>query len=470
MNLDVQQLIAAMPADEDRDLTTEEALRQLLAGMSAKPVPVSRLARLWTVSSMQAKVAMAYFAYWLRSGFAGRDEKERLLNETHLKAALKVVGSMSYLRGVLMKAGQYLASYPNIIPEQFVEALSSMCFEAPPMHFALLREHVRNELGGNPDELFAEFEHKAFAAASLGQVHRAKLKTGQDVAVKIQYPNIARTIQADYRNIMAIITPMRLSKDWDNIRAQWEEIRWMVEAETDYCREASFLKRAAAVFRPEDGILVPKVYDDFCSPRVLTMDYVDGVHLNDFLAGDPTQGQRDRAGYLVMLASWRIAHTAKFWYSDSNQGNYIFMPDGRLGLIDFGCVREFNDDEWDFYKRMGRGQLSKGEDYTWALKRSAALDPDEEADPDHLRFLDEFADWWGAYVLREGPFDFGDEAFIQRGIELFSQIPKKRYFRCLPMTIWISRHLLGIRGLLYKLGAHVDVHSMMRQESKGIFV
>ncbi len=115
-----------------------------------------------------------------------------------------------------MKVGQTLVNFDDLLPDELVKTLEQLHFEAPPMHYALVREHLHNELGGDPETIFAEFETTAFAAASLGQVHRARLKTGEPVAVKVQYPGIARTIRSDFRNLIAVLTPMRLSKDWQN--------------------------------------------------------------------------------------------------------------------------------------------------------------------------------------------------------------------------------------------------------------
>ena len=470
MSLNTNELVAALPVelDEPRE-SDQQSLEKLLGSLSQMPVPVSRLTRFWVLGSMQAKIAVAYLAYWVRSGYSTRDKKERLLNETHLKAALRLLGGMSYLRGAIMKIGQTLAAYPNILPDQFVEALSKLHFEAPPMHYALLREHVRNELGADPEELFAEFETKAFAAASLGQVHRARLKTGELVAVKIQYPNIARTIRADFRNMMAVFAPMRLTKDWDNLREQWDDIREMLEWETDYKREASFLKRARAVFTEDEGIVIPAVHEDYSSERVLTMEYIDGVHLDDYLATRPSQEARDRYGHRLMLASFRIAHAARLWYADSNPGNYLFLEDGRLGILDFGCCREFSDAEWDFYKQVGRASQEGGEAYRKAMIRAADLDPSVPQDKEHLDFLVELGHWYDAYLHHDGPFDFGNKAFLQRGIDLLAKAARKRYTRSLPVNTWISRQLMGLRAMAYRLGARVDMKKLNEQESKGVF-
>jgi hypothetical protein len=138
MTLNVEQLVAALPEEIDRELARPptQALSELLSAMSAQAVPVGAIHRLWSMGTLQAKVALAYLSYWLRSSFAAAGERERLLNETHWRAALKTVAGMSYLRGIAMKAGQTLANYPNLMPEQFVEALSRLNFEAPPMHYS----------------------------------------------------------------------------------------------------------------------------------------------------------------------------------------------------------------------------------------------------------------------------------------------------------------------------------------------
>src|SRR5262245_10364571 len=212
------ELIEALPReveDPDARVPAREELAQLLAQAGTKPIPTGRLTRMWSLGTLQAKIAAAYLAWWLRSGFQDAERKRRGLDEVHVAAAIQVLARMTYLRGAVMKLGQVLAHWPDVLPGTFADVLGRLHSEAPPMHFALLREHVRRELGADPSEVFDDFEPRAFAAASLGQVHRARLK-GKDtrVAVKIQYPDIARTIQDDLRNLRAAGFGMRLSGDW----------------------------------------------------------------------------------------------------------------------------------------------------------------------------------------------------------------------------------------------------------------
>src|SRR5207302_6352983 len=231
------------------------------------------------------KIGAAYLFHWLRGWFRNAADNQRLLAEAHWRTAVRLLDSMTYLRGAVMKVGQTLANFPDIAPREFVQTLERLHFDAPPMHWSLLREMVHNELGDDPENVFAAFEKRAFAAASLGQVHRARLKDGQEVAVKIQYPGIARTIRQDFRNLLLFMLPARLSADWENTREQFDDLRTRLERETDYEREAASLQKVRSLFRDDEGIVIPRVFPQHSTGRVLTMERLEGVHLDQFLAG-----------------------------------------------------------------------------------------------------------------------------------------------------------------------------------------
>src|SRR5690349_19206267 len=204
----VAELVAALPEmPEAIDEASAGKLPELLDAWSQRPVPVGRFRRLGMLGTLQAKIAAAYLFYWLRGWFKNADENKRLLAETHWRTAVRLLDSMSYMRGAAMKVGQTLASFPNVAPSQVADTLAQLHFEAPAMHWSLLKEMVTNELGDDPENLFASFDKRAFAAASLGQVHAAKLKSGEEVAVKIQYPGIARTIREDMSNLLLFMLP-----------------------------------------------------------------------------------------------------------------------------------------------------------------------------------------------------------------------------------------------------------------------
>lgn len=462
---EIGELLAALPAELDEEASPQDSLHELLSRLSRRPIPVGRLTRLWALGTLQAKIALAYLAWWVRTGYQGADERARKLNEAHLKAAIKLLGTMSYLRGSVMKIGQLLANYPDLLPEQFVDMLGMLYFEAPPMHFSLLREHVRNELGADPEEIFNDFETEAFAAASLGQVHRARLKTGRPVAVKIQYPNIGRTIRDDFGNFSALVTPMRLSGDWDNLKEQWEDIRGMLELETDYENEAECLRIARLALCKEDEFVVPRVYPEYSSKRVLTMDYVPGRHVGAFMKSNPSQELRDRHGRQILLAAARLYYHHKLIYTDPQPGNYLFMNDGRIGLIDFGSCHEFTDDEWDYASQVELASKQDRDALRPALLRAADMTDAERVEEERLDLMEKWCEWVWEPLKHQGPFDFGDPDHLRRGMNVYGDLVKKRYYRSKPVNTWLARSFVGVRAMLYRLKARVDMKAVLDSET-----
>ena len=448
MSPKVAELVAALPdLEDDEESARQDPLREALADLTRRPGPEGRLRRLWAFGGLQAQVTLAYLAYWVRSWFLDADRREQELAEAHLRAAIKMLRTMGYLRGAAMKLGQTLANFPDIVPDQIVETLERLHFEAPPMHFSLLREHVRNELGRDPEEAFATFDPRAFAAASLGQVHRAALKSGQDVAVKIQYPAIGRSIRSDFRNLSAFLLPLRLGRGWEPVKAQLEEIRRVIEQETDYQQEAEWQRRARSLFHEDDPILVPRVYDELSTRRVLTMEYLDGVHIHAFLAGNPSQELRDHFGGLIVQAGCRLHYAGRLLYADPHPGNYLFRADGRLGLLDFGCVRPYTDREWECNRLADLAIRGGDDDVVRALRASLGLAEGEEIDPEILARNVEFGRWiWRPY-WHDGPFDFGDPGYLREGVDRFAALGRARITApWLPMNAFIARWYFGMVG------------------------
>jgi aarF domain-containing kinase len=466
MDLKINDLITSLPLDEEMEETPREALQELIQKLSKKSVPVGALNRLWILGTLQAKIAAAYMVHWVRSCYTGADKKEQSLKETHLKAALKLLGGMSYMRGAIMKVGQIMANYPDVVPEQFADLLGRLHFEAPPMHYSMLREFVRRELGSDPQEIFDDFETEAFAAASLGQVHRARLKgSGQPVAVKIQYPNIARTIHDDYRNMKTVIFPMRFHPDWDNLKNQFEDVRDMLDMEADYEREADHMEVAIKAFTEKDRVVVPRVYREHSSKRVLTMDYLEGIHLPEYLATGPSQEDRDRFGTLVLDASFRLYYGANLLHADPHPGNYFFMPDGRLGLLDFGCCLQYTQEDLDYLEEAEKCIDGPADAFERMIARAAALDPDKPVEEKRLEITTRWCDWVWKPMRQEGPFDFGDQRFIQEGIDLYAELLKKRIVRSIPLNTWLTKCFFGIRALLSRLKANVDMNAIWKRET-----
>ena len=467
MPTSIAELIAALP-EETAEPILPGAAESLVPGerISFKPIPVGRFRRFTALSTLQAKIAAAYLFHWLRGWFTSADEQQRLLAETHWRTALRLLDSMTYLRGAAMKVGQTLANFPDIAPREIVETLERLHYDVPPMHWSLLREMVRNELGDDPESIFAEFDKRAFAAASLGQVHRARLKTGEEVAIKIQYPGIARTIREDFRNLQPFLLPARLTKDWENTKDQFEDLRMRLEQETDYELEASNLEKARPLFREDDGIIVPRVYTPFSTPRVLTMERLGGLHIDSFLARDPAQEERNDFARKLWRAWYRLMYAGRMYYADFHPGNFLFLDDGRLGVIDFGYVTQITDDIWDLFRMMDRALTTGRQDDRIDAIKEWMWATDESSSDERVRLGDAFADWCWRPRYCGGEFDFADEANFRRGVDLFAEMVRKRYSRARPITPTISRQLFGIWSLMYRLKAKVDVRAIAEEEVK----
>lgn len=467
MTTTVAELLKALPVDDAGQPISggEEAISPSADTLSKVPVPTGALRRLSLLGSLQAKLALAYGFHWIRGFFQNADAREQDAAETHFRAAVKLLDSMGYLRGAVMKVGQTLAQFPDIVPDQLVETLESLHFEAPPMHFSLLREMVVNELGDEPENLFAEFDEVAFAAASLGQVHRARLKTGEEVAVKIQYPGIGRTIRTDFRNLAPLLLPSRLTRDWENLKQQFEFLRRGIEQESDYQQEARNLERARRVFFEEDDIVVPRVFSDLSTSRVLTMERLAGVHLEDFLAASPEQERRNEFARKLVRAGCRIMYRARMLNVDHHPGNFLFLPDGRLGLIDFGCVLTYDSDAaWESLGTINRAIVTgRDEDVRRAMQDWGKLSDGPE-DAEQLQAYVDFGKWeWRPYYT-PGPFDFGSIEYVQEGVDRFTRIARRRYSRGHESNLLQLRWCIGHTMMLYRLGANIDATPIAEEE------
>ncbi len=461
----LDKVIQAIPEDIAESVESNDPLEQLISQINTRNVPVNSLTRLWALGSMQAKVAVGYLAYAMRSSFSNKTEQQRLLNETHLKAALKLLGTMGYLKGAVMKVGQLLANMPNVVPEEVAETLERLQFEAPPMHYSLIREVFLDEFCKDPTEIFASFDKKAFAAASLGQVHRATLKSGEEVAVKIQYPNMSATIRSDLANLRKILLPMKLKKEGRYIFDHLNDVETVLIGETDYENEALVMKKAGEYFRPEDEIVVPKVWDKYSTDRVLTTDFLGGKHAAEFLKTNPGQSMRDHFGSLISKAILRIWSQGKTIYADPNPGNFLFLDDGRLGLIDFGCCRTLTPEEWKLQVEAENSWI-RGDEATMlkVIAKACLFEDHTKMEPERLELLMDLSLWQAEPAEKSGKFAFGDREFYQRGIDLYVEATKKGYFRGNSLYIWWTRLIVGHRTLLYKLNSNVDYHLIYMEE------
>lgn len=459
-------VLAELPDELQSDAPREAGIAEIIASAGRAAPPIGRFSRFWTLGTMQGKIAAAYAFWWMRGMWQDADERQRHLNEAHLRNAVRLLGTMSTLRGAVMKVGQILAHWPGVAPEEFASVLGRLHFEAPPMHPALVREQIRAELGADPEQLFAEFDAEHAAAASLGQVHRAKLKGSlREVAVKVQYPGIARTIRDDIANLRLMLMPMRYGADGVNLTEQLDDIERMLAMETDYRAEAENLRAARATLAGLEDVVVPSPHADLSTQRILTMDWLDGVHLPALRAANPTQEERNRWGCLIARAGFRLGYRGRMLPADLHPGNFLFCRDGRLGYIDFGCVRHYSDDEYDYMAQAERASSSSRESIAQVVARAGDLTPRQQADPQRMALLTAWFDWVCEPTLTDEPYDFGNSDYISRGMEILRQLMRHRYARTLPVNNWVAKSFVGLRAMLAGLGAVVPLGKIMREES-----
>jgi aarF domain-containing kinase len=460
----VAQLIDALPLDHDEPAHPGAPAPVTTPG-SMRPVPVGRLRRIGILGSLQAKIAAAHLFYWVRGLTVSADEKERLLSERRLRDAARLLDSMNYLRGAAVKLGQTLATIPHVVPDQVAAMLDQLHFNALPMHYSLVREMVYNELGDDPENLFASFEPRAFAAASIGQVHCARLTTGDPVVLKIQYPGIGRAIAADFRNLYLLLFAARFRTGWETMRLQLDDIRTRLERETDYAQEARTQQTVRALFRDDEGIVVPRIHPQWSTTRVLTMDRLDGLHLPDFLATAPSQDLRNAFAAKILRAHYRMYYTARLAYVDFNPGNFLFMPGGRLGLLDFGCMVESDP---DLMRKSNRAATSGNRNDRLELVKTWVTPVDGADDQERIDVMEKYIDWAWRPRYCGGPYDYGDEAEFRRGVDLWNQVRRTRGGTNRASTPMLVRQHWTLRVLLKRLAANLDVAPIADDEARKV--
>jgi predicted unusual protein kinase regulating ubiquinone biosynthesis (AarF/ABC1/UbiB family) len=400
----------------------------------------------------------SYLGYQVQNLFLGEEAKAANQKKFRQKASRRVKEELGSLKGPVMKLGQILGMQRQILPEEVLEQLAALQMQAPAMHPTLTRAQFRGSYGKYPEEVFREFEQEPFAAASLGQVHRAVTKSGQPVAVKIQYPGIRAAIENDLNLLRSATFAGRLTGHTPP--AVIEEIRRGFLEETDYIQEgkhAEFFREALADF---PYVSVPQVYWNLTTEKILTMSYLEGRTVGDFLKHDPGQRVRDEIGrHLVELYHFQI-QCLHVLHADHQPGNYLFMPDGRIGLIDFGCVKrlkiDFADLSWCCVHRAWR----QGEEQARHVLRLiwGPKVPIERA-KHMLTTLENLVD-----ILFPEPqrakleVDFGEPHLLDTMVKTYGKALRHKLTN--PEFAFVSRTELGLVSLLHALRSRVNTREI----------
>ncbi len=274
-------------------------------------------------------------------GVAARLAGERVLGIPIDRAghAADLRRALGGLKGPLMKVAQLLSTIPEALPREYVAELAQLQANAPAMGWPFVKRRMASELGRDWQQRFAQFEHKAAAAASLGQVHRATAPDGRALACKLQYPDMGSVVEADLRQlkfIFAIYGRGDTAIDTTNVHA---EIAERLHEELDYDREARHLQLYAELLGNEAHVHVPEVVPELSSQRLLSMTWLEGRPLWDFLESD--QETRNQIALNLFRAWYLPFYQGGVIHADPHLGNYTARPDFSLNLLDFGCIRIF---------------------------------------------------------------------------------------------------------------------------------
>jgi predicted unusual protein kinase regulating ubiquinone biosynthesis (AarF/ABC1/UbiB family) len=280
-------------------------------------------------------------------GIAARVAGERFLGiktdkSAHAEGLKQILGG---LKGPLMKVAQFLATVPEALPEEYAQELATLQSNAPPMGWAFVRRRMQGELGPAWQSHFKTFGQEAAAAASLGQVHRATLQDGREVACKLQYPDMPSVVEADLRQLkMALSVYRRMDSTLDNEEA-YTEMSARLREELDYTREASHMRLYGAMLANTPGVAVPKAVEELTTKRLLTMTWLEGRPILRRLEEDPPQEERNEYARALFRAWYVPFYRYGVIHGDPHLGNYQVRPDAETGfgvnLLDFGVIRIF---------------------------------------------------------------------------------------------------------------------------------
>ncbi len=299
--------------------------------------------------------ARIYFRYKrIQQRMRGKPQKiaDAAWLNAHEQAAQELYQLTVDLKGLLIKVGQFAGTRSDIAPAPYVESLSRLQDMVPPRDLDEIQRTITTELGRGTGELFATFDETPLAAASLAQVHHATLKDGTPVAVKVQYPEVDSLVHLDLRNLRLIARAIAWREPTFDYRAIIDELARELPFEVDFVREAAMTRRVAHNLRDTPGIVVPPVVDSLVSRRVLVTRFLEGERVIGPRAQAMPPAQREELARRIAGAFGHQIMVDGLFQADPHPGNLILMPNGDVGLVDFGLTKELPRETRDGFARL----------------------------------------------------------------------------------------------------------------------
>jgi predicted unusual protein kinase regulating ubiquinone biosynthesis (AarF/ABC1/UbiB family) len=408
-----------------------------------------------------AGLAGSYLAFQLQRPFLGEAEETQRKRVLRRNQARRVREKLQDLRGPIMKIGQALSMQTHFLNSEMVEELSALQMQAPPMHPSLMRAQFSSAFGKYPEDVFDSFEPEAFAAASLGQVHWAITKKGEEVAVKIQYPAIREAIQGDFQALRTASLAARFTGHLPE--AVVREVQRGILEETDYRKEATNIEYFRKALAPFKTVRVPKVYPEFSCEQVLTMSRVPGRPLSQFLKTNPSQQLRDTLGAGLTRLFFFQLFRVRALHADPHPGNYLFNDDGTISLVDFGCVKYLKPEVVRCYAQFWSREWVREPKLFADIIRVIFGPKVSPHEPRVRRCMNEirtFYDEFHPLDPEPAPLNLADTRFMDGLAKLAKTLITNKFLS--PEFVFLSRTESGMCNLLHILRARVATTEIAR--------
>jgi len=439
-----------------------------MAGENEK-IPTSRVRRTASVATLAAGEAAKQLGTRAANMTRGEQASEDAMARRQLETAKQIVSALGTMKGAAMKLGQVMSFLDMGLVaeehrEEFQRELAKLRDAAPTVAFKQMRRVIEEDLGERIPDVFATFEEEPIAAASIGQVYRATLMDGREVAVKVQYPGVASAVRADMQNLGMIMRLLKRMTPGLDVKAITEEVRERIIEELDYELEAENQRSLGRIYDGHPFIVVPKVIGELSHERVLVSEFVEGVGFEELKTR--SQAERDRIGEIVFRFFLGCLYRHRQFSGDPHPGNFLLLNDGRIAFLDFGLFKRMEREpvelELSAQRAVAEGDAVK---LHKVLAEAGFLPEPDRVAPEHLLAFIESAIWW--YTTADEPVKLTPEIATKVMIE--GSDPRSPFFREMRHQDMRPEHLFGRRmemltlAVLSQLGARVNWHRIARE-------
>lgn len=313
--------------------------------------PVGKRQRFFKLARMSASVATNTATGKLKGLFQDEETRAAEKARTDARSGQLIAETLGELKGAAMKVGQIASVARDLLPDDLMDALTPLQRDAPPMDYDVISEQIERELGRPPELLFQRFDREPFAAASIGQVHRARTDDGREVVVKVQYPGVDESVDSDLAHLkLALRASGMVTSRKAALDEFFGELRDRMREETDYTHEAQNVRWFRSLHRDDAHIVIPEVVGERSSGRILTLTYEAGDRIDELDALDYDQATRDLLGQRLAHMLYKQLFEVHAVHADPNPANFAFRKTGEVVMYDFGCVKVFPAEDARAYR------------------------------------------------------------------------------------------------------------------------